>query len=289
MRKYYVALAIAIFAFLSALFQFRGPIRDAYGRWQRGPVPPAVSRAQIEAQNGTATNAPETDQEPDDQKDPIPKPTKPTNSPTKTPEPVESSDASKPTTDRPETLNLSVLFVPQAPKKNWDELHEDTCEEASMLMLKAYRDDLSEMSVDRMETRLTDITTYETTTYGEGGWKSTDAARTAAIMRDFLGMTKVRVVKITSLDDVKNEIAKGHPVMLPASGKLLKNPNFKNGGPLYHMLVAKGYTGTTVVTNDPGTRLGADYVYQDDVLWEAIHDWNGGDVLNGDKVMIVGE
>ena len=54
------------------------------------------------------------------------------------------------------------------------------------------------------------------------------------------------------------------------------------------MLIIKGYTKEgNFITNDPGTRRGADFIYSPGVLMNAIHDWNGGDVDNGKKVMIV--
>jgi len=54
------------------------------------------------------------------------------------------------------------------------------------------------------------------------------------------------------------------------------------------MLLLKGYTSDgEFITNDPGTRNGRNYVYKQAVLMAAIHDWNGGDVMNGVPVVIV--
>lgn len=275
-------LVISIVAFVGAVFQFRSQLRDAYGKWDRGPVPTAISRqeAMKEAQAATNANAP------------APKPTTNTNTaptPKPAPQPAPASLPKASEAALPDTLNLSVLFVPQAPKKVWDALHEDACEEASMLMMQAYLNDVATMSLDDMDKKLADIVAYEKKTFGENAWQSTSAKDTVTVMTDFLGVKTARVVPVKSLDDVKQAIAKGVPVMLPTSGRLLKNPNFRNGGPPYHMLVAKGFTETTIITNDPGTRLGADYAYKNAVLWDAIHDWNGGDVLKGAKVMIVAE
>ena len=51
---------------------------------------------------------------------------------------------------------------------------------------------------------------------------------------------------------------RGVPVLLPAAGRLLRNPYFSGQGPLYHMLVVKGYTRDgKIITDDPGTRLAA--------------------------------
>lgn len=281
MRKRTVAiLLIVISAALGAgaTFAYRTPIRDSYRKWQRGPIPEALPRVQVVERTDDTTIVPK--------------------------EPAESIRAAEPADDTainasasddttvaehpkkiPFSFNIKVPFVPQAPLKVWDEIHEDTCEEASFTMLKAYMDDEDLSDVGEMDRRLLAAVEWQNETYGD--FKSTSAARTAEIMREHLGMKDVRVLPITDIIEVKRHIAAGRPVILPAAGKLLFNPNFKNGGPLYHMLVAKGYTTSTVITNDPGTRLGADYAYDDEVLWNAIHDWNGGDVEDGDKVMIV--
>ena len=72
---------------------------------------------------------------------------------------------------------------------------------------------------------------------------------------------------------------------------MLKNPYYTQPGPERHKVVIIGYDpdNKEFITNDPGTRRGADYVYDGALLWDAIHDWNGGDVPQGAKVMIVVE
>ncbi len=259
-RKLILAVAAALIVAAGALYAFHGDLRDAWMNWQKGPIPIAVTRAELENANA----------------EPVP-PT-PTSAPKPAPVP-------KPKPAAPTTFNLSVLFVPQAPLSNWDKIHEDTCEEASMMMARTFLDGRASMTREDMDKELLAIVDYENRTLGF--FESTTAAQTADVMAGYYHMTRPRVIELHSIADVRAEIAAGHPVMLPTAGRLLHNPNFKNGGPLYHMVVAKGYVGGKVITNDPGTRLGADYVYDDATLWNAIHDWNGGDVLNGGKVMIV--
>jgi hypothetical protein len=54
------------------------------------------------------------------------------------------------------------------------------------------------------------------------------------------------------------------------------------------MLVIKGYKADgSWITNDPGTHNGPDYVYPHDRLLNAIHDFKAGDMVDGDKVMVV--
>lgn len=67
---------------------------------------------------------------------------------------------------------------------------------------------------------------------------------------------------------------------------MLGNPYFTPPGPIYHMLVIKGYNLTEFITNDPGTRRGADYVYSYQTLMKAIHDWNNGNVESGKSATI---
>ena len=52
------------------------------------------------------------------------------------------------------------------------------------------------------------------------------------------------------------------------------------------MVVVRGWTIDKIITNDPGTRRGEEFTYDPDVLFNAIHDWNDGDVYNGQKAMI---
>lgn len=91
-----------------------------------------------------------------------------------------------------------------------------------------------------------------------------------------------------SVDDIKTEVGAGYPVILPLDGRGPLNPYFRGNGPDYHMLVVKGYTKDgKFITNDPGTKRGKDYVYDEQYLFDRIHDWNGGDVANGQKAMII--
>jgi hypothetical protein len=86
-----------------------------------------------------------------------------------------------------------------------------------------------------------------------------------------------------SFEDIQNILDQGHLIIAPFAGKLLKNPNFKNGGPVYHMLVIKGYDADKmqIVTHDVGTRNGANYVYSWDIIQNALHDWHDDDILLG--------
>ncbi|MBI2552639.1 C39 family peptidase [Candidatus Uhrbacteria bacterium] len=198
--------------------------------------------------------------------------------------------------DLPAEFNLAVPFTSQAPFANWDALHEDACEEAAVMMVDAFFKGHT-FTRESADQEIYAIADWETKTFGY--WKDTDAAETARILREYYGYENVRVVDNPTIEDIKREVAQGRPVILPAAGQLLGNRYFHQPGPLYHMLIVRGWTKDgKIITNDPGTKRGEAYLYDPAVLMNAVHDWipplasggrNGGDVLNGRKVMIVVE
>lgn len=124
-----------------------------------------------------------------------------------------------------------------------------------------------------------------------GKWHDTGIEETADILRRLYGFSGIKTVVIASSEDIKKELAAGKIVIAPTAGRLLKNPYFTPPGPLYHMVVIRGFDAVKreFIVNDPGTRRGEGLRYAEGILFNAIHDWNGGDVLNGEKrVMVVG-
>jgi hypothetical protein len=186
----------------------------------------------------------------------------------------------------PESINLDVPWISQAPHSNWDMPYQEACEEASMIMVNGFYELKDAITPDQADDEILKLVAYENKVRGD--YKDTDAQETAKIIKDYYGYKDVRVLPFKTDDDIKNIIGRGYPVIIPFSGKDLQNPNYRNGGPLFHMLVVKGYTNDGYfITDDPGTRKGKDYVYTLSRIVEAAHDWNGGDVANGRKLMIV--
>lgn len=184
----------------------------------------------------------------------------------------------------PETLNLEVLFICQAPLGNWNPPFGDACEEANILMVHYYLEGEKSIEPEVAVKDIEDLVAFEVKTYGF--YESTTAEQTAQLVRDYYGY-KVDVYYDISLKDIKKELAKENLVIVPAAGRMLGNPYYTPPGPLYHMLLIKGYTEDQFIVNDVGTKRGADYTYSYQVLEGAIHDWNDGDVENGKSAMIV--
>ena len=194
----------------------------------------------------------------------------------------------------PAERNLAVPFTSQAPHANWDEDHGEFCEEASVLMVGRYFDEREIPSADDAEAGLQQIKQWEVENLGF--YFDTTAAETAKVIE---GLYRLKVdLKVNpTIDDIKRAIASNKLVIVPAAGRELGNPNFTAPGPIYHNFVIRGYTKDgKFITNDPGTRKGGSYVYDQSVVMDAIRDWvpgpdrtkaRNGDVADGRRVVLI--
>lgn len=184
--------------------------------------------------------------------------------------PVATAPTEPKETSLPSSINLKVPFYSQAPFENWDYPWQEACEEASVLLVANIyfnhdwmREQFNEEILKMVEWEKGQFGTYLDTT----------AAQTAQILKDYLGLESITHTDPT-LEDVQKILSKGHLVLMFFAGKELHNPNYRNGGPPYHVFVVKGYKpGGRIITNDVGTRKGADYVYSWDTLQRAMHDF----------------
>ncbi|HJV33328.1 MAG TPA: C39 family peptidase [Patescibacteria group bacterium] len=254
-----------------AAFAYRVPLRDLLAARTKPTLPPARPY-QPSAQPAAEPAA-----------EPVPAPVaetgaaaRPTTAPS--PKPVAAPLATE--------ANLDVPFTSQAPHANWDMPYQEACEETALIMVHAYLEGAGAFTPDEADRQILAMVDWEMGRFGY--YKDTDADEVAVIAKEYYGYAKARVVPIASMEEVKAQVDKGIAVILPAAGRMLHNPYFTDGGPPYHMLVVKGYTRDgKIITNEPGTRRGADYLYDPDVLWDAVHDWNGGKVEEGRKVMVI--
>lgn len=183
----------------------------------------------------------------------------------------------------PSQVYLKVPFMVQAPFAKWDPLHEDACEETSLLIVKHYLDKTDFSSKAEADKEIIDFTNYvEQSGYGLS--ITLQELNQLALDRYRLsGKVKTNI----TVEDIKKELANGHPVIVGAAGKILPNPYFSNGGPVYHMLVVTGYDEKGFITNDPGVRQGENFRYTYDDLYNSIHNWDPQDIMKGEKAMLV--
>ena len=169
------------------------------------------------------------------------------------------------------SINLAVPFTSQAPTANWEQPFQDACEEASVLMVDYYYQNNNLPEPIEVENILTEMVDWQISNWGD------HHNLTMQELAEFVTMTfgyQTELIPDLTPDKIREYLALGQPVIVPADGHKLANPYFSNDGPDYHMLVIKGHQDDYFITNDPGTRLGEDFVYTTENLFNSIAEWN---------------
>lgn len=192
---------------------------------------------------------------------------------------IETDPGTAAEAELPETVIQEVPFTPQAPSGQWGDLvFQNACEEASLLMAAAWASsDTSLAPKPEIEEEIRAISALAEKRFGAQAY-DTSIDDTAALYREHFGSDALSVMHDISLDTLRNSIREGNIVVVAANGQKLANPRYTPPGPEHHMLVIIGYDAATreFVTNDPGTKSGASYRYNEDVLFEAISDYPTG-------------
>jgi len=197
-----------------------------------------------------------------------------------------STENSEPQENLPNSyLIKNFPFASQAPLTNWDELHDEACEEASVILVNYYLNNLA-MTNENMEQEIQKMIQWEIANWGTH--KDLSASETLQMAKKIYKLDG-KVKKNGSIELLKKEIASGNPVIVPTAGRLLGNPNFRSPGPVYHMVVAIGYYSNEIIVQDVGTRNGNQYKYNSQIFLNAWHDWTGNseDILSGEKNYLV--
>lgn len=184
----------------------------------------------------------------------------------------------------PAAINIEMPFFTQAPFSNWDYPWQEACEEASVLLVANLYNHMN-LDTAGFNDWLLKLVDWEVETFG--AYEHTTVAQTVEMLETNFQLKAV-VHEDPSFEDFQEILAEGHLIIAPFAGQYLGNPNYKNGGPIYHMMVVKGYDTEKmqIVTHDVGTRNGADYVYDWETVEFALHDWHDGDILLGEPRII---
>lgn len=199
----------------------------------------------------------------------------PSKTPARTPPPSAPSDGSG-----PNQILFDVPFTPQAPFSEWSNPKlSNGCEEASAFMAMSWVRG-TDITPEKARQEILAISDYEFSNYGV--FLDTSTRDTVdRIFKGYYGYQNVELRYDFSIEDIKDELRKGNLVVTPMNGQGLHNPYYTQPGPLRHMLVIIGYDPDSkeFITNDPGTRLGKQYRYPEQTLFNAIHDYATGDDL----------
>ncbi len=184
----------------------------------------------------------------------------------------------------PSQINLNVPFFPQAPDGDWGLPWQEACEEASSTLAVYYATG-KPITKDQFKTEILGLVDWENKTFSD--YKHTSVNQTAQMIQAYFGFSDFEIVDNPTVNQMKAALAKGSVIVAPFSGKDLKNPFYSNGGPMYHMMVIRGYDSQNFITNDVGTKRGENFIYSYGRIMETIHDWNATDIHLGAKKIIV--
>jgi hypothetical protein len=187
----------------------------------------------------------------------------------------------------PVQINNSAPFLPQAPFANWDDLHNEACEEAALIIAHYYSLGIEKIHKEKGEEEILKMVKYQEAKYGTH--TDLNAQEIVKLAEDFYG-DHHQIIKKYSLEKLKGYLAEGSIIIAPVAGRVLNNPYFRQPGPLYHALVITGYNEEKqyFITNDPGTRRGENFQYSYENLLDSIHDFPGekDKILEGEKTII---
>lgn len=177
-------------------------------------------------------------------------------------------------------INLPLPYTSQIPDGRWVAPWSVACEEASIIMVEQYYLGNRLRQIPRVEAKnlMTPLFRWEDNTFGFN--HDTDAAQTARIINEYSSFTAT-IVNNPTVEDIKNQLRAGHPVITLHQGRWLENhlTSYKSSSRGYHMIVLKGFDDETkqFISHDPGIRspLGLDYRYSYDTIMRSLHDFNG--------------
>ena len=165
---------------------------------------------------------------------------------------------------------LEVPFICQAPlqtEANWV-YHEESCEEAAFLQVDYYVKGIQNVNKQTAHEEILDMLDWQVENLGSHHDLYGDDMKEFIVGYSEYSDDEVKVIKNAEIEDIKLEISRGNPVIVPIMGDLLQNPYYPYPG--YHMLTVIGYTEDRIITNDVGTRRGKDFSYSYDRFYSAM-------------------
>lgn len=176
------------------------------------------------------------------------------------------------------SVYIEVPFTVQAPLGNWsDERQQDACEEAGVIMAMAWIRDRQELDPLVTQNEIIALADWQQEKYGEHRDLHIDEVRTR-LFGKYFDYHQVETKEISNKEEIITTLNEGQIILAPANGRALKNPHFSPPGPERHLVVIIGYDldSDEFITNDSGTRYGASYRYQADLLFAAITTYPTG-------------
>lgn len=176
-------------------------------------------------------------------------------------------------------VNLSVPFIPEAPDGVMVKPWNNSCEEASLVMLDEYYSGNKNSTVSKalVKKLMLNYINIENKIFGYNG--NTDAKEMAKLANEYSKYYEARVITNPTLEQIKKELESGRPIIALIYGFKLNNPRiqFLRTGSYYHTFVIKGFDEKTeeFIVNDNGDlKKGLDLRYNYDTIMGALVDYS---------------
>jgi hypothetical protein len=185
----------------------------------------------------------------------------------------------------PAKKQIDVPFTSQAPAGDWSEPWQDACEETSIYMVSSfYQDD--PIKRDEAIAHIKEILAVKNSTFKVSHDESLEEI--AALIKT-LGLPWDTEIKYDPTEeDLKGEVAKNRPVIVPVYSPSLWSATYHGGGADYHVLVLTGYDDKAgvFIVNDPGSGSGEGIRFPYKTFMNAIHDLNAKNYKAGTKAVL---
>ena len=173
--------------------------------------------------------------------------------------------------------SLAVPFIPELPDGKIIHPWIDGCEEASIAMVDQYYQGITSTTRSEAKKIMQNYFNIEDKIFGSNA--NTDAQQTAGLINEYSKYFESQIIKNPTLDQIKQQISGGMPVIALVNGYNLNNPRipFARYGSYYHMIVIKGFDDAKqeFITHDNGDyEKGVDLRYKYDTIMGALHDYN---------------
>ncbi len=174
------------------------------------------------------------------------------------------------------SVNLAVPFSPQVPDNQWIKPWNNACEEVSVVMVREYYAGKDKITKDDAKKSMNSLFKIEDKIFGSNA--DTDAYRTNKLINEYTDFG-AKIVDNPTLEQIKDELKAGRPVITFHHGKDLPNNNhrWRAGGSYYHVMVLTGFDDEKqeFFVNDGGDYYtGLDYRYTYDIILNTLHDFN---------------
>lgn len=174
-----------------------------------------------------------------------------------------------------ERVQLSVPYIIEIPDGTWTGPWKNACEEASMSMIDQYYQGVTKVRRQDSKKLMWPLFVYQDKVWGSNS--DSNASRTAQIIEANLDYDTT-IKRNPTLEEIKDELRAGRPVMSFHYAKYLSNPDhrFRVNGSYFHVMVISGFDEAKkkFIVEDGGAENGLDYLYSYDTIMNTLGDFN---------------